>query len=387
MVFYHYLLQLASFLFICLEKRRQEVFSSLPGGVIMSAKIRNAPVAAGGERVAQMAEIFLFSLRVVMPILLLMALGWLTARWGRWERSFFESLNALCFRLFLPVQLFMNVYEMESFRDVNWRVLLYLVGGILFALGLGVVAARFCVSDPRQRGVIAMASFRSNQVVLGLPMAEALGGQAAMGFASVASSFCVPVFNALAVLTLSAYSEQDGKKPSVAAVLKKTLRNPLILGALTGFAALGVRKLLPTVDGAVIFSFREDLPSLYKAMKDVAKVASPLMIFALGAKLDLKAAGRLKKLLALGTVLRLLVSPAILIGTALLLRDTLQLTAAEIPALVAVFASPAAVSGPVMVQEIGGDEQLASQVVMWTTVFSMLSVFTFAFVLRSCALL
>ncbi len=334
-----------------------------------------------------MTEIFMFSLRVVMPILLLMALGWLTARRGRWDRTFFDGLNSLCFRLFLPVQLFMNVYEMESLRDVNWRVLVYLVFGILFALTLGAAAARAAVADPRQRGVIAMASFRSNQVVLGLPMAEALGGQAAMGFASVASSFCVPVFNALAVITLSAYSEQNGKKASVRSVLQKTARNPLILGALMGFAALAVRKLLPTVDGTAVFTIREDLPSLYKALKDVAKVASPLMIFVLGTKLDLKAAGRLKKILALGTVLRLVVSPAILIGTAVLLRDLLHLTAAEIPALVAVFASPAAVSGPVMVQEIGGDEQLASQIVMWTTAFSMLSVFAFAFVLRSCALL
>lgn len=334
-----------------------------------------------------MPEIFLFSLRVVMPILLLILLGWLTARWGRWSRPFFDSLNSLCFRLFLPVQLFMNVYEMESFRDVNWRVLLYLVTGILLALAFGVATARLLVSDPRQRGVIAMASFRSNQVVMGLPVAEAMGGQSAMGFASVASSFCVPVFNALAVLTLSAYSEQDGKKPSVSAVLKKTARNPLILGALAGFAAIFARKLLPAVDGAAVFTIKGNLPSLYKALQDVAKTASPLMIFVLGTKLDLKAAGRLKRVLTLGTVLRLVVSPAILIGAALLLRDFLQLTAAEIPSLVAVFATPAAVSGPVMVQEIGGDEQLASQIVMWTTVFSLLSVFAFAFVLRSGGLL
>ena len=41
----------------------------------------------------------------------------------------------------------------------------------------------------------------------------------------------------------------------------------------------------------------------------------------------------------------------------------------------------------VMVQEIGGDEQLANQLVMWTTVLSMLSVFLFAFVLKSSGLL
>ena len=132
-----------------------------------------------------MKDVFLFSLRAVLPILLLMALGYLVQRRGRWSDGFFAKLNSLCFHLFLPIHLFLNVYEMESLASVNWRLLGYMILAVFLALGMGLLAAKYFVKDPRQKGVVAMAAFRSNHVVLGLPIAEAIGGSAAMGFASI----------------------------------------------------------------------------------------------------------------------------------------------------------------------------------------------------------
>ena len=333
-----------------------------------------------------MKDVFLFSLRAVLPILLLIALGYAVRRTGKWSDAFFNQLNGFCFRIFLPVQLFLNVYEMESLAEVNWRLLSYLLGGIVLALGFGALAARLFVPDPRQKGVITMTAFRTNQVILGLPLAEALGGSAAMGFASLGTSFCVPVFNILSVLTLTAYAD-GGKKRSFGNLVGQTLRNPLIIGAGLGFIAIFLRQFIPVADGVPVFTLQAQLPSVYKVLKDLAKVASPLMIFVLGARLDFgETAGLLPKL-ALGISLRLVIMPALLIGGALCFRDALGLTATELPTLLAVFASPCAVSSTVMVQEIGGDEQLAGQMVMWSTVLSMLSIFCFTFVLESGGLL
>lgn len=327
-----------------------------------------------------MKDVFLFALRAMLPILLLMLLGYLTGRRGRWDNRFFGQLNSLCFHVFLPVQLFLNVSGLESLAAVNWRLLGYLMGGIVLSLLVGALAARFLIDDPRQRGVIAMTAFRSNQVILGLPLAEALGGSAAMGFAAVGTSFCVPVFNLLSVLTLTAYSDRGGRR-SLAAVLRELLRNPLILGAGLGFLALLLRHLIPAAELGTAF------PILYQVLQDLAKVASPLMLFALGARLDLRATRALLPQLSLGVGLRLVAMPALLIGGAVCLRDVLGLTAAELPTLLAVFASPCAVSSTVMVQEIGGDEQLSGQLVMWSSVLSMASLFCFAFVLRALGLL
>ena len=60
----------------------------------------------------------------------------------------------------------------------------------------------------------------------------------------------------------------------------------------------------------------------------------------------------------------------------------LQLTSIELCGIVAFTASPVATSSVLMVQELGGDEQLSAQLVVWSSVFSMLTVFLITFVLR-----
>ncbi|MGM9661628.1 MAG: AEC family transporter [Oscillospiraceae bacterium] len=335
-----------------------------------------------------MIEIFLFALRAVLPILLMILLGYLVRRIGPWDGAFFNQLNKLAFHLFLPVQLFLNVYEMEELSQVNWRLIAYVVAGIFFCLAVGVLAARLFVPEPTQKGVIVMTAFRSNQVILGLPLAEALGGGAALGFAAVATSVCVPVFNILAVLTLVFYNgRQEKGRFSLRTVLLQTLKNPLIIGAMLGFAVVFLRSLLPTVDGVPVFTIRRQLPSVYKVLTDLSKVASPLMLFVLGTKLDFKAVRGLLPQITLGALLRLVLMPAAVIGAAVCLRDALGLTALEMPTLLAIFAAPTAVGSTVMVQEIGGDEQLASQLVVWTSTLSMLTIFCFVCVLQAGGLL
>ena len=53
----------------------------------------------------------------------------------------------------------------------------------------------------------------------------------------------------------------------------------------------------------------------------------------------------------------------------------LHCTQAHYPALVALFGSPVAVSSAIMAKGMGGDEQLATQLVVWTTLSSGLTVF------------
>ena len=56
-----------------------------------------------------MSEIFLYASRAVMPLLLMILLGYLLRLGNFWDDSFFRQLNRFCFRVFLPVQLFLNV--------------------------------------------------------------------------------------------------------------------------------------------------------------------------------------------------------------------------------------------------------------------------------------
>ena len=59
----------------------------------------------------------------------------------------------------------------------------------------------------------------------------------------------------------------------------------------------------------------------------------------------------------------------------------------EFPALVALFGSPVAVSSAVMAGSMGADEQLATQLVVWTSLFSIVTIFSEVCILMSMGLL
>ncbi len=319
---------------------------------------------------------FLYALRAIMPILLIIGLGAVVRRLGSWDTVFFKRLNGLCFHLFLPISLFCNVYAVSELSEMNWKLIGVLILGILASLAMGWVAVQLLVPRRDQKGVVIQASFRANHAILGLPLAEALGGAAAMGFASLTTAVAVPVFNVLAVLVLSCYG--DRSRPSGAALAKRVAKNPLIVATLLGVACVLARNLL-----GIPIPLLQRVPPVYTALQNLAKIASPVMLFVLGACLDFKAVGALLPQVTLGVVLRLIATPALILGVMLALREPLQLTVVEMPAMVAVCASPVAVSSAVMTQEIGGDDQLASQLVVWTSVLSMLTIFVIVCILRS----
>ncbi len=318
----------------------------------------------------------LYALRAIMPILLIVALGAVVRRLGSWDTAFYKRLNSLCFHLFLPISLFCNVYAVTALSDMNFRLIGVMVLGILASLWLGCAAARLFVPRRDQKGVIIQASFRANHAILGLPLAESLGGAAAMGFASLTTAFAVPVFNVLAVLVLSYYGTAE--RPSAGALAKRVAKNPLIVATVLGLLCVLVRNLLH-----IPVPLLQRVQPVYTALQNLAKIASPMMLFVLGACLDFKAVGKLLPQVSLGVVLRLVITPVLMLGTMLLLWEPLRLTVAEMPAMVAVCASPVAVSSAVMTQEIGGDDQLASQIVVWSSALSMVTIFFIVCILRS----
>ena len=346
----------------------------------------------GWKRDMILKDVFLFSLNAVMPILLLLILGSLLRRMGFYGDDFLKTANRLVFRLGLPVLLFYNVYSLDSLQDVNWPTVWYalLVVTVLFALG--ALCARLCTSDDRRRGVLWQCTFRSNLAVIGLPLAQSLGGLAGVASVSVLNAFTIPFFNVLAVLALSAYApDQSGDTlQRLRGIGKKVLTNPLILGVALGFVCLGVRAVLPQgADGSIVFSIERDLPFLYTAIRYLSQLATPLALLALGGQFRFDAVGNMKKEIILGTAMRVMVAPMIGVGAAALLASAgvLSLAAGDYAALVALFGSPVAVSSAVMAAEMGSDEQLAGQYVVWTSICSMLTIFLMVALLRSVSLL
>ncbi|MBE6775796.1 MAG: AEC family transporter [Ruminococcaceae bacterium] len=319
-----------------------------------------------------------------MPILLLILVGYFLREIHFADDAFFKKANTMVFKVFLPVLLFNNVYAIESLSYIRWDALLFCVAAVLIICLVAYLTSGFFARHRKQKGVLTQCAFRSNYAIIGIPLAESLGGAPAVAFASVLSAVAIPLFNVLAVIILSHYAD-DEKEASVKKTLIKTAKNPLIIGVLTGVLVVFLRNILP-----FDFTIKEDIPFLYTAMNNMSKIASPLALIVLGARFDFSKVSFLFKQIMWGTLFKTVITPVSVLTVAVLLSEytgLIELSAVEYPAFISLFASPVAVSSAVMVGEIGGDEQLAGQLVVWTSLLSMFTMFFIIFAMKALMLI
>lgn len=331
-----------------------------------------------------MKDIFMFSFNAVMPIIVLILVGCFLRYIRFADDAFFKKANSMVFKVFLPVLLFRNVYSIKNLSDVKWNVLIYCVI-IVCVIGLfAFLTSGLIASTRKQKGVLTQCAFRSNYAIIGIPLAESLGGAESVAFASVLSAVAIPLFNIFAVIILSRYAEDD-KEPPIKETVIKTAKNPLILGVMSGVLVVFLRNILP-----FSFTIEENMPYIFSAIDNMGKIASPLALIVLGARFDFSKVKSLYRQIAWGTFTKTVLTPAVALGLAVVLSEytsVFELTTIEYPALIALFSTPVAVSSAVMVGEIGGDEQLAGQLVVWTSTISMFTMFVIIFAMKTFALI
>lgn len=337
-----------------------------------------------------LGNIFITAINAIAPIVLLIFLGYFLKRKGFLTDEFVKIGSRVVFSLCLPAMLFVNVYEITGMGAISWDILIYCLAIILiiFTAGLGISVA--ATKDPRRRGVIWQCSFRSNFAIIGLPLAAALGGDEATAVAAVVVTAAIPAFNILSVISMSVFVSQSGAgKASVKRILKDIISNPLTQAVIAGLVCLVVRWLQDLWFGEVVFALNNQTKFLYKVLENLGTICSPFALLILGAQCEFSAVKGMFKEIAAGVFARLVLAPVLCIGGALLL-DSLGIISCgpnEFPALVAVFGSPAAVSGAIMAMEMKNDEQLATQLVMWTSIGSIATIFILVCVLMSMGLL
>ncbi|MEG0864784.1 MAG: AEC family transporter [Clostridia bacterium] len=307
-------------------------------------------------------EDLLFSLQTVFPLLMMMAVGFAARRAGWVNPTGIRQLNACVFRIFLPLLLCFNIMDTKRGTAVDGFVLLYALLGTLacFAV-LFLLVPKLCRVQ-NVRGVMIQGIARSNYAIFGIPLVMAMYPTADLSIAAFMVVVVVPVFNVLSTIALMAYGDH---RTSAAKLLKGILLNPLILGTAAGFLLWQLQCPIPLL--------------IATPLRKLASIATPLALFLLGASLDFGKARSNLRLITIGVVGRLILVPLVFLtgAVALGIRDV------SLATLIAVFASPTSVSSFPMAQQMGGNDELAGGQVVFSTVFSILTVFLWVLVLKS----
>ena len=316
----------------------------------------------------------LFAINATAPIVLMVLVGYFLKRIGMLDATLGKAINKLVFRVFLPAMLFLNMYKIESFAHIDFTFVWYTLAATLILFCVAVPTVSLMTKENPKRGALLQSVFRANYALVGIPLATSLFGEKGSIMATVLSAFIVPLFNALAVFGLCLFSSD--KKPSVKNILIGIAKNPLIESIALGFVALGIRAIFVKVG----IGFRlTDVQPVYKTLSNLSSVATPLALLVLGAQFELSAIPELKKYITFGVAVRNFIVPFLGIGVAYLIGC---FEGAHFATFVAVFCTPVAVSSVPMAQEMDADVSLAGQLVIWSTVFSAISIFLASYVLK-----
>ena len=324
-----------------------------------------------------MLDSLIFAVNAVTPIVAMVVVGYFLKKIGFIDEKFSKQANKLVFRIFLPVMLFSNVYKVENFSQIEYGYIIYTVIASIVVFLFAFPIAFFATKKNERRGVMLQAAFRSNYALIGIPLAGSLFGEQGELVASLLSLVSVPLINILAVISLTVFNK-EGKKATVGGVILGIAKNPLIQSILFGILAVILREAFGCVGTAIDI---RDITPLWKTMNYLSGLATPLALIALGGQFEFSALTGMKKELVTGIIVRVFIVPIAVLSIAYILFGN-TFGGAEFAALVAMFATPNAVSTVPMTQEMGGDAALAGQLVVWTTLFSTFTIFMSAFVFR-----
>lgn len=302
---------------------------------------------------------------VVSPLMLQMAIGYLLQRRKITDVHSLNVMNRLVFRVFLPLLLFLNIYSLEPEEEFNQRNGALLLLSVLSVL-LVVIIMHFLfplmIKDKKKCSVMIQGIFRSNLVLFGIPIAASIYGEDRIGTVSLLAAFVVPLFNVLAVIVLEYYR---GSKVNYKNVFLNILKNPLIIASFIAFLLLLLHIRLPDL--------------IITPISSLSKVATPLAFVVLGGTFRFDRITVNLKYLVGALLGKLVLFPVAVLAVAI----GLGFRNDELIALIGLAASPTAVSSFTMAVEMEADGELAGQIVVFTSIISIITIFFLVYLLKT----
>lgn len=310
-------------------------------------------------------ENFITAINVTLPLILMLAAGYGLRALGWINKEFIRVANKLNFNVFLPCSVFAGTYCSNFNIREGADIITIVVCANLIMFGIAVMVSRLVTSVPARRGTMITGMFRSNYGYIGLPVVCAILGVTSNVLASMTLAICSMISN---VLTPIGFSINSGGKLTAKKLLKDVFGNTYIIATMVAFVLMLLHcPQFPT--------------PIHKTITSLGSVCTPLAVVTLGANLDLKAIGPKRRLLRWTNLFRLVIFP--IVGTVVCIL--LGLRGEKLTVLYTLFACPAATLLFTVSQEMGGDTDLASEIVAIGTIESMVTMTIGIYILKTLA--
>ena len=308
-----------------------------------------------------------FAFSVTAPIFVMLVLGIVLKRMQMITDDFIKVASQLVYNIGLPVMLFTTcaTANFSEMADKNVLIAFGLMTAIVFIGSL--LTAHWHCNDSREHGVFIQGAFRGNLVILGLAFCANAYGERGLAIAALPVAMTVVFYNVLSVYVLnrSLHPANSSLKPTLIGIAK----NPLIIAIFLGLIINAIALPLPKV--------------LLDSGKYLSQMVLPLALICIGGALDVLRFTKFDSVTLSASIWKLLLSPVIACSIAI----ALDVRGESLAILFLLAASPTATISFVMVQAMGGNTKLAANIIVQTTLGSMLTVTAGLWILQTVGLI
>ena len=293
-----------------------------------------------------------FSTSITAPIFLVLIVGVILERIGMINDNFVEVASKLVFNVTMPALIFISITQNSKDPGAHLLLLIYaLVATVIGYLILEWIVSK-TVSQKSDRGIVVQGAFRSNMAIIGLAYCLNAYGNDALAIASIYIGGVMVLYNVLAVITIN---RSMNAQKSVTDSLKAIAKNPLIIAIVVAFAASQVNLTLPDV--------------VTQAGNYFARMTLPLALLCAGASLRFNALKKDISPAMISTIGKLVFMPFLLTLGGYLWG----FRGMELGILFLLSSSPSASAGYIMARAMNGNAVLAANIIVLTTIFSLLT--------------
>lgn len=309
-------------------------------------------------------------LNVVMPLMIVIALGYILHQRGFLSDGFVKNGIKLAFSIGFPCSL-INTFSTMNFQEIlNVKLLALVVSVSLLSSVIPLLIVPRFVKDRAIAASMIQSMFRANVVVQGVSLLTNVYGEENIAKGTFLIPFIVLINNIMVTIVFVVLlPEKNGGGNGVVGAIKKVLTNPLFVGSLIGVALSVFHITLPTL--------------VQSTLSQIGKLATPLSLICMGASMRFDTIRNGLKYTIPTVAVRLVVIPALatLAGIALGFRGI------ELGSIFLLLSTCSATAGFALAQSMGGDVDIAAQTVCLSVILSAFTVTAGLFVLLQANLI
>lgn len=309
-----------------------------------------------------MDDSFVVAVGAVVPIFCLMFVGVMVKKYQLLNAEELVHINRMVFKVFFSIMMFYNIYNTDLATTFQPDLIIFAVVALFVVYIIAFLGIVYWEKNDKRRGAMIQAAFRSNFVLLGIPLVGNIFGDDKIAVTTMMIAVIVPLYNILGVFTLETFR---GHKFSFLPIFIQVLKNPMIVGAIVG--ALFLIAGIP-VPKAVL-----------KPLGQITAATSPLALIILGASFRFGSTKTHRSQLIFCILARLIIVPTIVLTAAVFCG----FRSVELVTLVSIFCTPCAVASFAMAQQMDSDAELAGNCVVFTSALSCITIFGWILLLKS----